>query len=103
MGSGDTNRETREFILRNRLGLHIRPAGLFAQTAARFAADVRVEVDGNVASGKSILSLLTLEASGGARMRVTASGPQAREAVEALQRLVLENFGLPDEPAPRKP
>ena len=38
-------RETREFVLRNRYGMHVRPAGLFAKVASRFNAEVQVEKD----------------------------------------------------------
>jgi hypothetical protein len=50
---------TREFTLLNKYGMHVRPAGLFAKTASRFNADVEVEKDGNVVSGKSTSSALS--------------------------------------------
>ena len=53
---------TREMELTNKYGMHVRPAGLFAKTASRFEADVEVEKDGNVVSGKSIMALDELEA-----------------------------------------
>ena len=56
---------TREFTLLNRYGMHVRPAGLFAKTASRYDADVQVEKDGNAVSGKSIMALMTLEATCG--------------------------------------
>lgn len=90
-------RETREIVLLNRYGMHVRPAGLFAKVSARFHADVQVEKDGNVVSGKSIMALMTLEAVCGSRLRVTASGPQAREALDELQSLVSRKFDIPDE------
>ena len=48
------NAETREFVLLNKYGMHVRPAGLFAKVASRFNAEVDVEKDGSVVSGKSI-------------------------------------------------
>ena len=50
-------KETRALVLINKYGLHVRPAGLFAKIASRFDADVEVEKDGNVVSGKSIMAL----------------------------------------------
>ena len=77
--------ETREFTLINKYGLHVRPAGLFAKIASRFDADVQVEKDGNVVSGKSIMALMTLEAVNGTVLKVTADGPQAKEVLDELE------------------
>ena len=88
---------TREFKLLNKYGMHVRPAGLFAKVASRFDADVEVEKDGNSVSGKSIMALMTLEAVCGTVLKVTASGPQAREALDELEALVARKFDIPDE------
>lgn len=88
---------TREFTLQNKYGMHVRPAGLFAKTASRFDADVEVEKDGNAVSGKSIMALMTLEATCGAVLKVTASGPQAVEVLDELEALVVRKFDIPDE------
>ncbi|MEI6211839.1 MAG: HPr family phosphocarrier protein [bacterium] len=90
-------RETRDFVLRNRYGMHVRPAGLFAKVAARFNAEVQVEKDGSVVSGKSIMALMTLDAACGSMLRVSASGPQAREVLDELQGLIARKFDIPDE------
>ena len=90
-------KQTREFTLLNKYGMHVRPAGLFAKTASRFDADVEVEKDGNVVSGKSIMALMTLEASCGTVLKVTASGPQAEEVLEELEALITRKFDIPDE------
>ena len=88
---------TKEMTLQNKYGMHVRPAGLFAKIASRFNADVEVEKDGNVVSGKSIMALMTLEAVCGTTLRVTASGPQAREVLDELEALVSRKFDIPDE------
>ncbi len=89
--------ETRDFVLRNRYGMHVRPAGLFAKVAARFNADVQVEKDGSVVSGKSIMALMTLDAACGSILRVSAEGPQAKEVLDELQGLITRKFDIPDE------
>jgi len=88
---------TREMTLLNKYGMHVRPAGLFAKTASRFDAEIDVEKDGNVVSGKSIMALMTLEATCGTVLRVSATGPQAREALDELEALVSRKFDIPDE------
>ena len=88
---------TKELTLKNKYGMHVRPAGLFAKIASRFNADVEVEKDGNVVSGKSIMALMTLEAVCGTTLRVSAVGPQAREVLDELEALVFRKFDIPDE------
>ena len=87
----------RELTLVNKYGMHVRPAGLFAKVASRFDADVEVEKDGNIVSGKSIMALMTLEATNGTVLKVSASGPQAKEALDNLEDLVARKFDIPDE------
>ena len=88
---------TKELTLKNKYGMHVRPAGLFAKIASRYNADVEVEKDGNVVSGTSIMALMTLEAVCGTTLKVTASGPQAKEVLEELEALVSRKFDIPDE------
>ena len=88
---------TRELTLINRYGMHVRPAGLFAKVASRFDADVMVEKEGNVVSGKSIMALMTLEATCGTVLKVTADGPQAKDVLDELEALVARKFDIPDE------
>lgn len=88
---------TKELTLANRYGMHVRPAGLFAKVASRYDADVTVEKDGTVVSGKSIMALMTLEAGHGAILKVTATGPQAKDVIEELEALVARKFDIPDE------
>ena len=89
---------TRQLKLLNKYGMHVRPAGLFAKTASRFDADGEVEKDGNVVSGKSIMALMTLaEAVCGTVLNVSASGVQAKEALDELEALVARKFDIPDE------
>ena len=88
---------SREMTLVNKYGMHVRPAGLFVKMASCYDADVEVEKDGNVVSGKSIMALMTLEATCGTVLKVTASGPQAKEALDNLEDLVARKFDIPDE------
>ena len=91
------DKEKKELVLLNKYGLHVRPAGLFAKIASRFDAEVEVEKDGNVVSGKSIMALMTLEAVNGTVLKVTADGPQAKDVLDDLEGLVSRKFDIPDE------
>jgi phosphocarrier protein len=83
---------TRECRIVNQYGIHARPAALFVKTASRFDADVMVEKDGNKVSGKSIMGLLTLEASLGTLLKLTAEGADAEEVLNELQSLIDGKF-----------
>jgi phosphocarrier protein len=78
----------REFVVHNELGFHARPAGEFVRVASRFSCEVEVSRGGEWVSGQSVLSLLSLAAGPGTRLRVRALGPDAAEAVAALGQLI---------------
>ncbi|MDJ0868105.1 MAG: HPr family phosphocarrier protein [Myxococcota bacterium] len=78
----------REFTVRHELGLHARPAGRFVTLAARFEAEIEVARGDEWVSGRSVLSLLSLAAGPGTRLRVRAVGEDAESAVATLGRLI---------------
>jgi multiphosphoryl transfer protein len=82
-------------LVRNAIGLHARPAARFVETVRRFDADVRVAKapDGQPAKATSLTNVVALGARFGDTLLVSASGPQAGEAVAALQELADEGFG----------
>lgn len=80
---------TAHVVVRNPLGLHARPAAVLARMMAGF--DAAVQVDGVDAA--SVLELMTLGATQGRTLEVSASGPQARVAVDAFVGAVEEGFG----------
>jgi len=83
---------SKEFTIQNQYGIHARPAALFVKTAARFDATIFVEKDGNRVSGKSIMGLMTLEASKGTKLKIIAEGRDAEQAVDELGRLIDTKF-----------
>lgn len=84
-----------EFVVTSELGLHARPAGLFVTLAGRFHSEISVGRGQDWVDGRSVLSLLSLAAGPGTRLRVRAVGEDAREAVEALGRLLEHPGALP--------
>ena len=71
-------------ILRVRGGLHARPAAALAREAQRFTADIRIETEHGRADAKSMLDVLSLALPQDAEFVLTASGPDARAALEGL-------------------
>ena len=84
---------TREVVITNRLGLHARAAARFVHAATRFCSQVRVTRSGRSMDGKSIMGILLLAAGHGVTIDISADGPDERDAVEALCRLVETGFG----------
>ena len=89
--------ESRSVTVENEQGLHMRPAYLFAETAARFQSQIEVVKDGLRIDGKSVLSILTLGAAKGTRLELNATGPDAVAALEALANLM--KSGFPEDPS----
>lgn len=85
-------RATRTVVVTNPQGLHARPADLFVKTATRFASKIELVKGRERVDGKSILSLLTLAAVAGTQLLIEADGPDAEQALDALARLVEQNF-----------
>ncbi len=77
----------------NTLGIHARPATLVAQTAQRFESDIIVEKDGLEVNAKSVMGVMMLVAAKGSEITIRADGPDEKEAVEALVKLVEDGFG----------
>jgi phosphocarrier protein len=89
-GAGPTMRRT--VTIRNQRGLHARAAARFVKVAQTFDAEISVEKDGTTVSGRSIMGLMMLAAAPGTEIVLSASGPQAADALEALARLVAGRF-----------
>lgn len=79
-------------VVRNEHGIHARPAALFVKMAARFSAEVTVEKDGIEINGKSIMGLMTLQASYGSKLQLRAQGVDAEQALAALAQLFEQKF-----------
>jgi phosphocarrier protein len=94
-GSAPSSGETivREIPITNKRGLHARASAKFVQMAERFKADITVTRNNETVSGNSIMGLMMLAAAPGSSVIVSATGPEAREAIEALTTLVTTKFG----------
>jgi phosphotransferase system HPr (HPr) family protein len=82
--------------VKNKLGLHMRPSRHLAAVAKSYDAIVTVRNKNRTASADSQLDLLMLVAKKGTTLEISATGPQAEEAVDAIVRLAEDNFGDKD-------
>ncbi|MBX7157888.1 MAG: HPr family phosphocarrier protein [Verrucomicrobiae bacterium] len=90
--SSTEKKTAREFTILNKLGVHARPAAMFVKTANRFPCDILVEKDGEEVNGKSIMGLMMLAAGCGSKIRVTALGQAAQDALDELEQLIINKF-----------
>lgn len=84
----------KEFTVDNEHGLHARPSASFVKKANEFKSHIEViTVDGEVVNGKSIIGLMCLSAGKGTKLKVRATGEDAKDAVYALGNLFKMKFG----------
>ena len=82
----------RTVTIRNRAGMHARPAALLVKTASSFAAQIFIEKDSERVNGKSIMGVITLGATFNTPLKIIAEGPDETEAVDAIQKLFDNRF-----------
>ena len=83
----------REVEIVNKKGLHARASAKFVQTAEQFDAAVTVTRGHESVGGTSIMGLMMLAAGPGTTIIISATGPEAAPAVDALCELVASRFG----------
>lgn len=77
----------------NKLGLHVRPAVAFAETASKFKSNITVSKDSQTVNAKSGIELLTLAAMEGTDLTIKADGEDAESAINSLLHLIDTKFG----------
>ena len=85
----------KSLIIKNKQGLHARPAALFVQIANKFDSKIRVVKGKRVVNGKSIMGILTLAAQKGSKISIEAEGEDAEIAIQELEKILNS-----DEPRP---
>ena len=88
---------SREVVVANSQGLHARPADMLAREARKWQSRIELVAAAQRADGKSILEVLTLAAEAGTRLVVEATGPDARQALEAIGSLFERRFNEQDD------
>lgn len=85
----------RDVTVRNKAGIHTRPASMVVRTASKFRADFYIRTDGYEINGKSIIGVMTLAAEQGAVLTLMFDGEDEADAVEAMTELFNNGFGEP--------
>jgi len=78
--------------VRNRAGIHARPAALIAQTANKFSSEISLEKDNSTVNAKSIMGVITMAAGYNTTLTLKADGPDEKEAADAIYNLFESKF-----------
>jgi len=82
--------------LKNKSGLHARPAAVFVETAKKFKSKITVSKEGTTADAKNILQLLALGIDYGDEIKIIADGEDEKDAINELKHLLEEVLPFED-------
>ena len=78
----------KEFIIKNEIGLHARPAALFVQTTNKFLSDIMIKKAGKTVNAKSIMGVMAMGISKGEMIEIIIDGPDEENAISAIEDLI---------------
>jgi len=81
----------KNIIIKNKTGLHARPAAIFVQIANKFDSEIIVKKGTQQVNGKSIMGILMLAAGQGQEIIIVAKGPDAELAIKELEKILLSD------------
>lgn len=84
---------TKKVKVINKLGFHLRAVAVFVKEAEKYRSTIKVRNNDIEADGKSIMGLMTLMAAQGVEIEIKAEGPDAKEAVNSLVKIIENKFG----------
>ena len=82
-----------QVVVKNKAGLHTRPASMIVRAAARFDAEFFIQKDGYEINGKSIIGVMTLAAEQGAELTLIFEGGDEVEAAKTIIQIFNDGFG----------
>jgi phosphocarrier protein len=85
--------QSRQFVIKNRLGLHARAAAQLVQTANKFASEVTLIKEDIEVNGKSIMGILLLAAPKETELTVRVDGADETECMRFIAELIEDGFG----------
>jgi phosphocarrier protein HPr len=90
--SADTQPQSKELIVPNKMGIHARPAAMIVRVTNKFKAEVLVEKDDEQVNGKSIMGLMMLAAGRGAKVKFIVTGADATAMLTEIEALFVRKF-----------
>lgn len=80
------------FEIKDKIGLHARPAGLLSENARKFSCDIIIRCDGKEANAKRLLSVMSLGASYGKVLNFVFDGEDENEAYKTIKKVLEEKL-----------
>lgn len=81
-----------EYVIKDEIGIHARPAGMLAKTAKGFDSVVTVEKEGKSAAATKLMALMGLGVKCGDKVTVTAEGTDEQQAADAMKKFFEDNL-----------
>jgi phosphotransferase system HPr (HPr) family protein len=78
----------KEITIKNKSGLHARPAAVIVQKANEYRSDIMLEKGDDRVNAKSIMGVMMLAAAEGVTLKIIASGKDEQEAVAVISKLL---------------
>jgi len=78
----------KNIVIKNKLGLHARPATVFVQTASKFDSSVHIRIEDELLDGKSIMNILSLGLEAGSNVFLIVEGEDAELAMVELTKIL---------------
>lgn len=78
--------------IKNKLGIHARPATLLAQEAGKFKSEIFISKDGVEVNAKSIMAIMMIAAEQGSTLNISIKGSDEKEAAQALKNIFKKIF-----------
>ena len=80
------------YVIKDKEGIHARPAGVVVAEAKKYAANVSIENKGKKADLKRIFGVMSLCVKSGEEVKITCEGADEAEAAAALEKVFKENL-----------
>ena len=81
-----------EYVIKDEIGIHARPAGMLAKTAKGFDSVITVEKDGKSAAATKLMALMGLGVKCGDKVTVSAEGADEQQAADAMKKFFEDNL-----------
>lgn len=81
-----------DYVIKDELGLHARPAGLLVKEAKNYKSKITFEKDGKSAEASRLIALMGLGAKCGNTLKITVEGEDEKTAAEALKKFLAANL-----------
>ncbi len=86
----------KEIVIKNKTGLHARPAAIFVETADRFESEMELVFDGITVNAKSIIGVLSLGIGKDDKVLMRINGKDEEDVLEKMLEMVENRFGESD-------